>query len=183
MNIVLIVLFSILVGCAGKSSSTTEINYETRGGFPVYGNWCGPKHPKYGEGVDAPEPIDAVDSACKAHDLCYTKQGYSDCACDIALIAKLDRVKRASLEATTAAKGIKVFFSLYPCKGTDLVLKPVFLFYDQNTQKNQQFAEWLATPFIVMKMVLLTPQITLGMICRILEFKECEEWLDEHSLD
>ena len=34
-----------------------------------YGNWCGPLHPD--DPSQAPDPIDAVDAACKKHDLAY----------------------------------------------------------------------------------------------------------------
>ena len=49
--------------------------------FPGY-NWCGP-------GCNGPgEPINEVDAACKAHDICY--RGYEDrCKCDSEFLHRL----------------------------------------------------------------------------------------------
>lgn len=51
--------------------------------FPGY-NWCGPGCS--GPGV----PINAVDAACKAHDLCYRKNG-NPCECDQEFLRRLER--------------------------------------------------------------------------------------------
>jgi hypothetical protein len=56
---------------------------------PIWGNWCGPGYPKPGEN---PKPVDALDVACKAHDLCYAKSGYSACACDQQLVKTVERL-------------------------------------------------------------------------------------------
>ncbi len=49
--------------------------------FPGY-NWCGP-------GCSGPgAPVNAVDAACKAHDLCYRKSGAS-CRCDQEFLHRL----------------------------------------------------------------------------------------------
>ncbi|MEA2337943.1 MAG: hypothetical protein QOE82_1950 [Thermoanaerobaculia bacterium] len=56
---------------------------------PIWGNWCGPGYPKPGQN---PKPVDVLDEACKAHDLCYEKSGYSACACDQQLVKTVDRL-------------------------------------------------------------------------------------------
>ncbi|MFB5660398.1 phospholipase [Alteribacillus sp. HJP-4] len=49
--------------------------------FPGY-NWCGP-------GCSGPgAPVNAVDAACKAHDLCY-RRTKNYCACDEEFIRRL----------------------------------------------------------------------------------------------
>ncbi|WP_342514425.1 phospholipase [Sporosarcina sp. FSL K6-1522] len=49
--------------------------------LPGY-NWCGP-------GCNGPgAPINAVDAACKAHDICYRK-GRSPCECDQEFLCRL----------------------------------------------------------------------------------------------
>lgn len=46
----------------------------------VYGNWCGPNHPKDIDTADA--PIDVLDAGCRRHDLCYVEKGLYSCECD-----------------------------------------------------------------------------------------------------
>ena len=49
--------------------------------FPGY-HWCGP-------GCSGPgAPINRVDAACKAHDLCY-RRGLSHCQCDREFLRRL----------------------------------------------------------------------------------------------
>ncbi|WP_237458553.1 phospholipase [Pontibacillus yanchengensis] len=53
--------------------------------FPEY-NWCGP-------GCSGPQgPINAVDAACRAHDLCYRSKG-PRCDCDVEFLERLDRLR------------------------------------------------------------------------------------------
>lgn len=54
--------------------------------YNFYGNWCGPNHPK---AHITPEPLDKLDMACKAHDLCYEYNGYLSCGCDKTLVETL----------------------------------------------------------------------------------------------
>jgi len=58
--------------------------------FNAYGNWCGPNHPKPGT---TPEPFDKLDAACRAHDLCYAQNGYSNCSCDAKLVETLRQAR------------------------------------------------------------------------------------------
>ena len=48
--------------------------------LPIYGNWCGPEHPRYG----SPPPVDAFAAAGMRHDIC-TATG-PDTPCDIAFV-------------------------------------------------------------------------------------------------
>lgn len=87
-----------------------------------YGNFCGSGH-----GNNSPKPpIDALDKACKAHDLCCKaiefKSGVKicDCHCDAALRRSADRflrTKRArkSAKARRAALGIASLYRLHAC--------------------------------------------------------------------
>jgi len=45
-----------------------------------HGNWCGA-----GDAGRA-APVDALDAACRAHDLCYERHGRSACVCDRAIL-------------------------------------------------------------------------------------------------
>lgn len=77
----------LITGCASEKDGTVSTSTGT---FPVYGNWCGPDHPRAGT---SPPPIDDVDAACKTHDLCYAEKGYFDCDCDSSLMITLSKVK------------------------------------------------------------------------------------------
>lgn len=76
-------------------------------GFPIYGRWCGPGHPKdletkvsYGDKL--PEPIDKIDSACKAHDLSYIGQEpWGNSRADTELAQSMERILREDGESLT----------------------------------------------------------------------------------
>lgn len=53
--------------------------------MPVYGNWCGPGHPRAG---DAPPPVDEFDAACMRHDIC-TSGPVDSGVCDLHLVGEL----------------------------------------------------------------------------------------------
>jgi len=53
------------------------------GCLPIYGNWCGPGHPRQG----TPPPVDAFDAACMRHDLC-TATG-AERPCDLRFVGEL----------------------------------------------------------------------------------------------
>src|ERR1044072_36432 len=96
--------------------------------FPVYGNWCGPDHPKPGS---IPIPTDELDTACMVHDQCYAKQGYLSCACDQALLDAREaaRARKQDTLRCLNEKGrwtripnpvygwISGHFATSPCKG------------------------------------------------------------------
>ena len=70
------VTFLLVAGCAPFPKGDCEA-----GSLAVYGNWCGPKHPKTG----ACPPVNWVDEACRKHDECYAEKGYFNCDCDLQL--------------------------------------------------------------------------------------------------
>jgi hypothetical protein len=83
-------------------------------GLPIYGVYCGPGHT---DPTGCTPPVDAVDAVCRAHDLCYDALGYSNCACDAALIAAMP----AAIAGTPCSSGkitgaaAMAFFSGAPC--------------------------------------------------------------------
>ena len=54
--------------------------------LPVYGNYCGVGH---GDPTGNTPPIDAVDAACREHDLCYARLGTFDSRCDQAFVESM----------------------------------------------------------------------------------------------
>lgn len=78
--------------------------------FRFYGNWCGP-------GYSGPkDPIDDVDSCCKAHDQCYDQRGYSACSCDKELLKCLKPKRDISTKKGAAAWVMWSYFKIAPCK-------------------------------------------------------------------
>ena len=99
----------IEIGNMVEAWSLAEANISTnltRDGIPFYGNWCGPGH---GSG----DPIDALDAACRTHDICYGDYGYFNCQCDYDLLLDIYLIK-ADLSPTqlTAAEAIITYFML-----------------------------------------------------------------------
>ena len=72
----------------------------------MHGNWCGP-------GCSGPgKPIDAVDSCCKQHDICYGNKGYFACSCDRRLIKCL---KPWVAQGSEWAIVVTAYFKKSPC--------------------------------------------------------------------
>jgi hypothetical protein len=69
-----------------------------------HGNYCGP-----GDRGPGRAPTDALDSACRAHDACYTAAGHRSCGCDRALQrAALTAASDAALSRTLRARAASV---------------------------------------------------------------------------
>lgn len=47
--------------------------------YRIHGNYCGP-------GNRGGQPVDAIDSVCRLHDVCYMVNGYHDPICDQEII-------------------------------------------------------------------------------------------------
>ncbi len=112
--VLLIYLPLILTMCA----ASTEIDEKSTGSLAIYGNWCGPNHPK--DVNDAPEPIDVLDATCKRHDLCYEKDGYLNCQCDAVFREEIRKdLKADSYDRTQRmyAKTAELHFAVSPCDG------------------------------------------------------------------
>lgn len=90
-----------LLGCASSPHDRTTV-----GTFPVYGNWCGPDHPRSGTN---PPPIDAVDAACRKHDFCYAQKNYFACDCDNQLLADLATIKNNKWNGRKQVSGDEYF--------------------------------------------------------------------------
>ena len=79
----------LMINLSSCQSSKNKKVSETQLSFPIYGNYCGPLYPPKGS---KPIPIDAIDNACKNHDMCYDYYGYLDKDCDKAIINELQLV-------------------------------------------------------------------------------------------
>lgn len=74
-----------------------QAGYGWTDGVALHGRFCGPGHPfvdrigSDGERarLSSIQPLDSLDAACKAHDLCYIEQGYFDPGCDRAVASRL----------------------------------------------------------------------------------------------
>lgn len=119
---------SLLLGLAAPAQAdrlfrdTQEgTNPDTAGDYAVYGNWCGPNHPKTMD--PPPEALDLVDQACRRHDYCYAERGYFNCDCDMDLVdelkANLDNGSYSPGPEERYARSIYRYFSESPCTGDD----------------------------------------------------------------
>nr|WP_246717594.1 phospholipase A2 family protein [Microvirga flocculans] len=64
-----------------------------------HGNWCGTGD------ANRAAPVDALDAACRAHDLCYEQVGRGACACDRAFLkATAALVKSRKVPETVRSK-------------------------------------------------------------------------------
>ncbi len=78
-----------------------------------HGHWCGAGD------QNRAAPVDALDAACRAHDLCYERVGRNACDCDRALLdatAKLVRNVRVAQDVRNKAATVNSLFSAAPCR-------------------------------------------------------------------
>ena len=115
-------IFILIINITGCASVPKHV-----GGLPVYGNWCGPGHPK-NSSQDLPA-IDELDKACKQHDLCYSEKGYLNCDCDMVFRDRLIR-NFGSPSLNLKAETIRDWFNIQPCTGVKTLAKPLFLVKD-----------------------------------------------------
>lgn len=83
---------SFVTACASGGGTLTSPFYRPEPGvFYRYGNFCGAQFPAYPEGATREEriaiaiemrPVDSIDRACQAHDLCYEAHGHDAAYCD-----------------------------------------------------------------------------------------------------
>lgn len=88
---------------------TQNINKEeVKANLPCFhGKWCGPKCSGPGD------PIDAVDTCCRAHDNCYDDRGSDSCECN----RKLKRcLKPYAAEGSQWAIVVIAAFDIWPCQ-------------------------------------------------------------------
>ncbi|MBB3018340.1 hypothetical protein FHR70_001380 [Microvirga lupini] len=80
-----------------------------------HGNWCGAGD------LNRASPVDALDAACRAHDLCYERVGRGACLCDKALLkatAALVRSVRIPEAIRSKAATVNSLFSAVICTET-----------------------------------------------------------------
>ncbi|MGO4523569.1 phospholipase A2 family protein [Microvirga sp. 2MCAF35] len=80
-----------------------------------HGNWCGAGD------ANRASPVDALDAACRAHDLCYEQYGRGTCACDRAILkatASIVRSPRVPETIRSKAATVNSLFSAALCTET-----------------------------------------------------------------
>ncbi len=100
------------------NEQSDEVSQDKYSGLAIYGNWCGPNHPSDMDKAD--EPIDRLDQACQAHDLCYEEQGYLSCECDRQLTISVSsdlREGHFSGDQHLYAQSIYQYFNSSLCRG------------------------------------------------------------------
>jgi hypothetical protein len=106
---------------AAQSRAQTDApvaSNDSGGTFSVYGNWCGPDHPKDENMAMAPGPIDKLDAACMIHDYCYAEVAYLDCGCDRNLTNALQKELATGgydRRQTVVARAMYDYFAASPC--------------------------------------------------------------------
>jgi|GEM_PF-6043171 len=134
-------LLSLLTACSSTPTNTAKTNSsdtptDSKGfSLKIYGNWCGPNHPIRKPGATDPKVVDYLDRACKSHDLCYEKNGYFNCVCDMKLVGdiqQIEQVVRRSRATPTsslygpeslASAATQMYYSLPVCTGDQFVVK------------------------------------------------------------
>jgi Phospholipase A2. len=108
----LLAVLGLLLTVAGAAVAAPATGAAPPAAPLFHGHWCGAGD------ENRAAPVDALDAACRAHDLCYERAGRGACACDKAflkatarLIAdpKTDEILRS--KAATANS----LFSATPC--------------------------------------------------------------------
>ncbi len=118
----IVLLVSMLGACA---SNRHQVKQESAGIFAIYGNWCGPDHPKVMD--PPPEALDRLDAACMRHDYCYVEKGYLNCDCDKALVKEIKRDlagRNYNAEQHKYAVSFANYFKGSPCEVTKSAQAP-----------------------------------------------------------
>ncbi len=78
------ILIPLMTSSASAQSPVTD------GSLLIHGNYCGPGNRGYDK-----VPVDALDAACRQHDLCTPDIGLPSCACNARLSREAGRVARS----------------------------------------------------------------------------------------
>lgn len=111
-------LFVLL--CSGPALAQGAVGGRTAAPALFHGHWCGAGD------QNRAAPVDALDAACRAHDLCYERVGRNACDCDRALLdatAKLVRNMRVAPGVRNKAATVNSLFSAAPCREDPGLLK------------------------------------------------------------
>ncbi|MBZ6075434.1 hypothetical protein [Microvirga puerhi] len=99
--------------CAGTVSAAPARSVAPEAPPPLFhGHWCG-----LGD-ENRESPVDALDAACRAHDLCYEHRGRNACSCDKAFLkatGALIRNPRTDDALRNKAATANSLFSATPC--------------------------------------------------------------------
>jgi len=108
-----LLIVGLTVIATGPGMAATTSTPVARPASPLFhGNWCG-----IGD-LDRGKPVDALDAACRAHDLCYERMGRGACACDRAFLkatASLSQSRRIDDAVKAKAAMANTLFALTPC--------------------------------------------------------------------
>lgn len=111
----------LLLLALGPSAMAQGAAGARMGPAPLFhGHWCGA-----GDRNRA-SPVDVLDAACRAHDLCYERVGRNACDCDRAFLeatAKLIRNMRVEESIRSKAATANSLFSAAPCREDPGLLK------------------------------------------------------------
>lgn len=98
---------------ASSASARSGIGNPQTSAPLFHGNWCGAGD------ADRASPIDALDAACRAHDLCYERVGRGACVCDQALLKATGvLIRNPAIQETVRSKAATVnsLFSAALCR-------------------------------------------------------------------
>jgi hypothetical protein len=112
----LISLLSLTIHADEVNKVAEDSSEENSSLMPKYGNWCGLNHPK--DPLNAPAPVDILDSICRQHDFCYMANGHMDCNCDGDFIQAINSNRqRFNGSEKLVAQTFRVYFRGSPCYG------------------------------------------------------------------
>ncbi|WP_442932149.1 phospholipase A2 family protein [Microvirga sp. CF3016] len=104
---------SVAVLCLAMGSTLPALAAPPTGGSaevaaPLFhGNWCGAGD------ANRASPVDALDAACQAHDLCYERVGRGACPCDRAILRATAALVRSSTVPETIRSKAATVNSLF----------------------------------------------------------------------
>lgn len=106
-------VFGLMLLTTGTAGAAPAASAPTEPAAPLFhGHWCG-----LGDENRA-SPVDALDAACRAHDLCYERMGRGACSCDKAFLKATARlIASRSTDETLRGKAATAnsLFSATPC--------------------------------------------------------------------
>jgi len=105
----------VLLTMAGGASAAPAIGAAPPAAPLFHGHWCGAGD------ENRAAPVDALDAACRAHDLCYEQKGRGACTCDKAFLKATGRlITNPKTDETLRSKAATAnsLFSATPCVET-----------------------------------------------------------------